>query len=265
MSNRKSKLAEAFKAAFPYTVPVLTGYLFLGLAFGVLMQSKGYGFVWSGLMSLIVLGGSIQYIAVTLLISAFNPLQAFLLSFMVNARHMFYGISMAKKYKGMGKIKNFLIFTLTDETFAIAYAAEPPEGINRKYFFFAISFLDYMYWVVSSILGGILGNFIKFNTKGIDFVLTALFIVLFIEQMLKKENWLSGAIGVMASVISILIFGQGSFIIPAMIMIVCLLFCVRKKYEKCDTDKNNGISSIEDNGSSSIEEVDSTYAEGSEE
>lgn len=227
MKNRKSKLIQAFRVAFPHTIPVLTGYLFLGLAFGVLMESKGYSFVWSGLMSLLVLGGSIQYIAVTLLTVAFNPVQAFILSFMVNARHMFYGISMAKKYKGMGKIKNFLIFTLTDETFAVANGVEPPEGISRKYFFFAISFLDYMYWVISSALGGILGKFITFNTKGIDFVLTALFVVLFVEQLSKRENWLSGAIGVVASIASILLFGQRNFIIPAMVMIVCLLFCVR--------------------------------------
>lgn len=232
MKNKKIKLIAAFRAAFPHTVPVLTGYLFLGLAYGLLMESKGYGFLWSGLMSLIVFGGSIQYVAVTLLTTSFNPLQAFLLSFMVNARHMFYGLTMQKKYNGTGKLKNFLIFMLTDETYAISYTMDPPEGISKKYFFFAISFLDYMYWVVSSILGGIIGRFINFNMHGLDFVLTALFIVLFIEQILKKENRLSGAIGVLASVLGIVLFGQGNFIIPAMVIMVCILFAVRGRYNE---------------------------------
>jgi len=231
MNKRKPELVQAFKVAFPHTIPVLTGYFFLGVAYGVLMQSKGYNFIWAGLMSAIAFGGSMQYVAIALLTTAFNPVQACILSFMVNARHMFYGLSMQSKYKGMGKIKNFLIYVLSDETFAVAYTLEAPPNINRRYFFFAISFLDYMYWVISSIIGGILGNFISFNTKGLDFVLTALFVVLFVEQLTKKANWLSGAIGVIATLVSLTIFGQRNFIIPAMVIIVCMLFCVRHKYE----------------------------------
>ena len=231
MNKRRPELVQAFKAAFPHTIPVLTGYFFLGVAYGVLMQSKGYNFIWAGLMSAIAFGGSMQYVAITLLTTAFNPVQACILSFMVNARHMFYGLSMQSKYKGMGKIKNFLIYVLSDETFAVAYTLEAPPNINRRYFFFAISFLDYMYWVISSMIGGILGNFITFNTKGLDFVLTALFVVLFVEQLTKKTNWLSGIIGVVSTLASLMIFGQRNFIIPAMVIIVCVLFCVKHKYE----------------------------------
>jgi len=231
MSKRKPELVQAFKAAFPHTLPILAGYFFLGVAFGVLMQSKGYNFIWAGLMSALVFGGSMQYVGITLLTTAFNPVQAFILSLMVNARNMFYGLSMQSKYKGMGKIKSFLIYMLSDATFALAYTLETPPNINRRYFFFAISFLDYMYWVISSIIGGILGSFIKFNTKGLDFVLTAFFVVLFVEQLIKRKNWLSGAIGVAATLASLLIFGQHNFIIPAMVFIVCMLFCVKHKYE----------------------------------
>jgi len=257
MNKRRPELVRAFRAAFPHTIPVLTGYFFLGVAYGFLMQSKGYNFIWAGLMSAIAFGGSMQYVAITLLTTAFNPVQACILSFMVNARHMFYGLSMQSKYKGMGKIKSFLIFMLTDETFAVAYTLEAPLGINRRYFFFAISFLDYMYWVISSIIGGILGNFITFNTKGLDFVLTALFVVLFVEQLTKKANWLSGAIGVVATLVSLMIFGQRNFIIPAMVIIVCMLFCVKHKYEDC-VETADEIETAEE-----IETTDEIVNEGS--
>jgi len=255
INKRRPELVQAFKEAFPHTIPVLTGYFFLGVAYGVLMQSKGYNFVWAGLMSAIAFGGSMQYVAISLLTTAFNPVQACILSFMVNARHMFYGLSMQSKYKGMGKIKNFLIFMLSDETFAVAYMVETPPNINRRYFFFAISFLDYMYWVISSIIGGILGNFISFNTKGLDFVLTALFVVLFVEQLTKKTNWLSGAIGVISTLVSLMIFGQRNFIIPAMVIIVGVLFCVRHKYSSSvetadETKKINIVDTTEETDAS---------------
>jgi len=231
MQNERKKTAfkAAFIAAFPHTIPVLTGFLFLGMAYGVLMQTKGYGVLWSVLMSAAAFCGSMQFAAITLLTAAFNPLQAFLMSLMVNARHLFYGISMLEKYKGLGKIRGFLIFVLCDETFSISYNIEPPEDINRKYYYFIISFLDYLYWVSGTFLGGILGNFITVNTKGLDFVLTALFVVLFIEQWKKKENRWPGIIGIISSVTSLLIFGQGNLVIPSMIIILITLTAGRKK------------------------------------
>ncbi|MDV3425919.1 MAG: AzlC family ABC transporter permease [Bacillota bacterium] len=231
MQNKSKKTAfkEAFIAAFPHTIPVLTGFLFLGMAYGVLMQTKGYGVLWSVLMSAVAFCGSMQFAAITLLTTVFNPVQAFFLSIMVNARHLFYGISMLKKYKGLGKIRGFLIYVLCDETFSISYNIEPRESINRKYYYFIISLLDYLYWVSGTFLGGVLGNFIRFNTKGLDFVLTALFVVLFIEQWKKKENRWPGIIGIISSVISLLIFGQGNLVIPAMIIILITLTAGRKK------------------------------------
>lgn len=227
--SKKTEIKKAFLYAFPYTLPIFTGFLVLGVAYGILMQTKGYGAMWSVLMSLIAYCGSMQFVAITLLVSAFNPMQAFLLSILVNARHLFYGISMLSKYKGLGKIKYFLIYVLCDETFSISYSTKIPEGINKKYFYFFVSFLDYFYWAASSFLGGFLGNFITFNTKGLDFVLTALFVVLFMEQMKEKENRVSGVIGIICTTISLVIFKSNNLVIPAMIMIMASLLIRRKK------------------------------------
>lgn len=220
---------KAFILAFPNTIPVLTGFLFLGMAYGVLMQTKGYGVIWAVLMSAIAFCGSMQFVAITLLTVAFNPIQAFLMSFMVNARHLFYGISMLEKYKGLGKLRGFLIYVLCDETFSISSSVEVPEGVNRKYFYFTISLLDYLYWIFGTFLGGMLGNFITFNTTGLDFVLTALFVVLFLEQWKTKENRLAAVIGILGTVMSLFFFGKNNLVIPAMVIILLVLTLGRKK------------------------------------
>jgi len=227
--KRSEKLMQAMKIAFPHTVPVLTGFLVLGMAYGVLMHTKGYGTLWAVLMSAIAFCGSMQFVAITLLTTAFDPLQAFLLSIMINARHLFYGVSMLEKYKGLGKIRTFLIYTLCDETFSIASSINPPPEINRKYFYFSISLMNYLYWSFGTFLGGMLGGVISFNTKGLDFVLTALFVVLFLEQMKKKENRASGLIGITCTVVGLAIFGASNVVIPSMIFVLGVLLMGRKK------------------------------------
>lgn len=227
--NIKESFQKAFLSAFPHTIPVLTGFLVLGMAYGVLMQTKGYGILWAVLMSAIAYCGSMQFVAITLLTVAFNPLQAFLLSLMVNARHLFYGISMLDKYKGLGKVRGFLIYTLCDETFSISSSITPPDGVNRKYFYLSVSLLNYSYWVLGTALGGIVGNFITFNTKGLDFVLTALFVVLFLEQMKSKENRIFGFIGLAGTIIGLSLFGANNLVIPSMIIILAILLAGRKK------------------------------------
>ncbi|MDD3369899.1 MAG: AzlC family ABC transporter permease [Lachnospiraceae bacterium] len=228
MKTRKNKLLYAAKKAFPHTIPVLTGFMVLGIAYGILMETKGYGPIWSVLMSAIAFCGSMQYVAITLLTVAFDPLQALLLSIMVNARHLFYGISMLDKYKGMGKFRFFFIFWLCDETFSVCYSAEPPEDVEPKYFYFAISAMDYMYWVLGTLIGSVMGGLITFNTKGMDFALTALFVVLFYEQIRKKENRISGVIGVLAAVAALCVFGT-NLVIPSMILILAALLAGRKR------------------------------------
>lgn len=226
---KNTEFRKTFQSAFPNTIPVLTGFLVLGMAYGVLMQTKGYGVLWSVLMSAIAFCGSMQFVAITLLTTVFNPVQAFLLSIMVNARHLFYGISMLHKYKGLGKIRFFLIYVLCDETFSISSSVEPPEGVNRKYFYFTISLLDYLYWIIGTFLGGVLGNLITFNTTGLDFVLTALFVVLFLEQWKNKDNRIPAVIGVVGTVIGLTLFGKSNLVIPSMIIILLTLMAGRKK------------------------------------
>lgn len=223
---------KAFKAAFPHTIPVFTGFTFLGIAYGILMNSKGYGFFWTVLMSLLAFAGSMQYVAITLLTTVFNPIAALMLTLMVNARHLFYGISMLEKYKGTCKFKPYLIFGLCDETFSIICSVEPPEGIDRNWFMFFITLLDHSYWVIGSALGGLLGYMVSFNTKGLDFVLTALFTVIFISQWKNQKNHSPAIIGVVCSIVSLLFFGKNNFIIPSMILILAVLTFFKRTISK---------------------------------
>lgn len=221
---------SALKAAFPYTIPVLTGFIFLGIAYGILMSSKGYGVGWTVLMSFMAFAGSAQYVAITFLTSVFNPINALIMTLMVNARHLFYGISMLDKYKGTGKLKPYLIFGLCDETFSIVCSAEPPEGVNRNWLSFFITLLNHSYWVLGSAIGGMLGSMVSFNTKGLDFVLTALFVVIFVGQWKAQKDHKPAIIGVLCSIICLAVFGQSNFIIPSMLAILAVLTISRKEY-----------------------------------
>lgn len=227
--NQKTK---ALKAAFPHTIPVMTGYLFLGIAFGILLNSKGYHFGWAILMSLFVYAGSMQYVAVNLLIGIFNPLNAFLITLAVNARHLFYGLSMLERFKGTENKKTYLIFGLTDETYSILCYSDPPEGVDRNWFMFFVTLLNQLYWVTASAIGGLLGSLFIFNTKGIDFVMTALFTVIFLNQWMSQKNHAPAIIGVVVSVFCLVLFGSEKFIIPAMILIVLALTFLKKPIEK---------------------------------
>lgn len=226
----------AFKAAFPHTIPVFTGFIFLGIAYGILMSSKGYGLGWTILMSTIVYAGSAQYVAITFLTTAFNPIYALLMTLMVNARHLFYGISMIDKYRDMGALKPYLIFGLCDETFSIVCSAEPPEGVDRKWFSFYITLLDHIYWVLGSAVGAVLGSMLSFNTRGLDFVLAALFVVIFLGQWKSQKDHKPAITGLVCSAACLIVFGQSSFIIPSMIAILAVLLISRKK-DSDDSEK----------------------------
>lgn len=228
MKNLTSRRA-ALRTAFPATIPVMTGFLCLGLAYGVLMQSKGYGPLWSTLMSAVAFGGSMQFVAITLLTAAFDPFQAFLLSVMVNARHMFYGLALLEKYKGLGKARAILIYTLCDETFSLVSSLEPPPEIDRKRYYLCISLLDYAYWVAGTAAGGFLGNLITLDTTGMDFALTALFVVLFMEQWKRRENRLAGVAGLACAAVSLAVCGAGNMVIPAMVLVLAVLLGGRRR------------------------------------
>ena len=228
MSTSRQKMIRALRAAFPHTLPVLTGFSCLGMAYGVLMAGKGYGPLYSTLMSAVAFCGSMQYVAITLLTIPFDPVSAFVMSLMVNARHLFYGLSMLPKYKGMGKIRNVLIYLLCDETFSISCTVPPPPEVEPAYFYAAISLLDYSYWVAATFVGGVLGSVMRMETNGLDFVLTALFVVLFLDQWQRKENRLSALIGLGSAIVCLLVFGKGGFIIPAMGCMVAALLAGRR-------------------------------------
>ena len=221
--------SAALRAALPATVPVMTGYLCLGAAFGILLRTAGYGIGWSIAMSMICYCGSMQFVGVSLLTAAFDPFQALLMSVMVNARHAFYGLSMLEKYRGTGPVRPVLICTLTDETFSLVSTLEPPEGVARRDFYFWISLLDYLYWQVGCTLGNAVGGLLTFDTTGLDFTLTALFIVLLLEQVKKKENRAAGIIGMVCTAASLAVFGPDNFLIPAMILLLAVLLGGRKK------------------------------------
>lgn len=229
MKEKQRSITHAVKAAFPHTIPVLTGFLVLGVAYGVLMQSKGYGAPWVLLMSGVAYCGSMQFVAITLLVSAFDPLSALLMSLMVNARHLFYGVSMLGKYRGMGWKKPLLIYTLCDETFSIVSSVEPPEEVDRSGFYLAVSLLDYFYWLGGTLLGSVAGRFITFDTTGLDFALTCLFVVLFIEQVKAPQNRASGVIGLVCTAAALVVFGADNVVIPAMVLVLVVLLLGRKK------------------------------------
>lgn len=224
--------AAALRAAFPATIPVLTGYLCIGMAYGLLMANAGYGIFWALLLSLLCYAGSMEFVAVSLLTAGFDPVQALLMALMINARHAFYGLSMLEKYRGTGWARPFLIFSLTDETFSLVSTLEPLDGVTRRDFYFWISLLDYLYWQVGSVLGALIGGLLPFDTTGLDFALTALFIVLFLEQWRKRENRPAALIGLGCTAVSLAAVGADRLVIPAMVLILAVLLGGRNKL--CD-------------------------------
>ena len=225
---------KAFRKAFPYTIPVLTGYLFIGIAFGVMYAEKGYSFLWAILMSLLVYAGSGQYLAVNFFVPGFSFLQVIFLTFMVNVRHIFYGISLLDKFNKMGMKRWYMIFGLTDETYSLLCTTNVPEDVEEDKFLFAISIMNQSYWVLGSAIGAIAGTVLPINSEGIDFAMTALFVVIFIEQWMNKKNRIPELIGVGVAVAALMIFGADNFVLPAMLAIVALLFIGRKKLDKED-------------------------------
>ena len=220
---------KLLRTAFVDTVPVMTGYLCLGFGFGIVMQQNGLGLWWALALSLFVYAGSMQYVAVGLLTSGAGLLTTAITTLAVNARHLFYGLSMIDTYKDMGKKKPYLIFALTDETYSLVAGKQPPEGVDRGGYYLLVSALDQFYWVLGTLLGSAVGQLLPINYEGIDFALTALFVTIFVEQWLSVKNHIPALIGVGASVVCLAIFGSGSFLIPSMGLIALLLLLTRGK------------------------------------
>lgn len=219
---------KALKTVFLDTVPVMTGYLFLGVSFGILLGETGYGLPWAFCMALFMYAGSAQFLSVSLLANHASLLSTGIAIFLLNARHIFYGISLIDAYKGTGKRKPYLIFSLTDETYSLVTQNQPPEGMTRHAYCFLVSLFDHIYWVTGCVIGSLAGNIIPISFEGIDFVLTALFVTLFTEQWLSNKNHWPAIIGVVSTVLCLLIFGSDIFLIPSMALIAVLLTTTRK-------------------------------------
>lgn len=223
-ANEKSGITKnLIKVAFIKSLPVMAGYIVLGIGFGILLKKAEYGLLWAFLMSFAIYAGSMQYVTVSLLTSGASLISAALTTLMVNARHLFYGVSMIDKYKDAGKKKPYLIFALTDETYSLLCGDDYPVGEDKHWYSFFVSLFDQCYWITGSLIGSILGSVITFNTAGIDFSMTALFVTVFAEQWLTTKNHLPAIAGLLCSVACLLIFGADNFLIPTMVAITIVL------------------------------------------
>ena len=227
---------KALSAAFPVTVPVLMGYLAIGIAFGLMLQEIGYNFIWAFFMSLTIYAGSGQYLGVTLLATAAGLGTVALITLLINFRHLVYGLSMLEKFRGMGWRKLYMIFSLTDETYALLSSARAPVGVDPKNFYFAIALLDQSYWILGSVIGAVAGAVIPFSTEGVDFAMTALFVVIAVDQWKAYQKHLPALIGGAVTVVFLIIlgsvFGQDQMLLISLGVIVLLLLILRDRLEE---------------------------------
>lgn len=224
----RDPVRRALKAAFPLSISVMAGYLVLGFGFGLLLRAKGYGILWALMMSVLIYAGSMQYVAIDLLSSGATLISTAIMTFLINVRHLFYGLSMLQRYHGMGRKKPYLMFSLTDETYAIASHVNPPEGVDRGWFYLCLSGLHQLYWILGGVLGNVFGGMQLIATTGVEFSMTALFAVILTDQWLNARDHRPAAIGVTASVLSLVLFGPERFIVPAMVGITaCLMLLPR--------------------------------------
>lgn len=226
--KKKGGYRKALRAAFPYTIPVLTGYLFIGIAFGVMFQEKGYHFLWAALMSTLVYAGSAQFLAVNFFAPGVGILDVIFMTFMVNIRHIFYGLSFLERFGRFGKERLYMIFSLTDETYSLFCAAKIPKDVDENEFLFSIALLNHLYWIVGSVVGSLAGSVIPFNMEGIDFAMTALFIVIFTEQWMAGGKRIPSLIGLVSAAAMRVVWGADNFILPSMICIMIFLISGKK-------------------------------------
>lgn len=221
-------ILQALKYAFPYTLPILGGFYFIGFAYGFYMDALGFGFMYPMLMSLLIFAGSLEMIAATMMLSTFSPASILLTSFIVQARHLFYGISMLDKFRNIGIKKYYIIFGMCDESFAINYSAKIPDHINKGWFYFFVTALNHFFWFSGSTLGGLLSNSISIEIKGLEFVMTALFTVILVDCVRAGKNYISGAIGLLCTSLALIITGKENFMLVSMGLILLLLLLLKK-------------------------------------
>ena len=225
---------KALSAAFPVTVPVLMGYLAIGIAFGLMLQEIGYNFIWAFFMSLTIYAGSGQYLGVTLLGAAASLGTVAVMTLLINFRHLVYGLSMLEKFRGMGPRKLYMIFSLTDETYALLSSARAPVGVDPRNFYFAIALLDQSYWILGSVIGAVAGALIPFSTEGVDFAMTALFMVIAVEQWHTFKSHLPAILGAVVTLVSLALVGADNMLLPALAIIVIALLLLRSRLDQQD-------------------------------
>ncbi len=227
--------------AMKQTIPVFCGYLFLGIAFGLLLQKAGFSFVWAFLISLLVYAGSMQFVMVSFLAAGTPLITVALMTFMINSRHIFYGLSFIEKFKRMGKKYLYMIFSLTDETYSVLCSVKIPEGMEENKVLFLISLLDHCYWIMGSVLGALIGEKIIFRSDGIDFAMTALFVVIFMEQWKEADSHIPAIAGTGITLVALLLLGPSAFLMPALLIIVMILLIGRKKIVKVKDADNSRV------------------------
>ncbi len=226
-----SNYRYTIKQAFLHSIPVMAGYIVLGIGFGILLRDAGYGLLVSAAMSLLIYAGSMQYVGVGLIAGGASVLTVAFTTFMVNARHLFYSISMVDKYKNSGKYKPYMIFALTDETYSLLCDGTTPDGTKKEPYRFFLSLFNHSYWVLGSVLGSLLGAVLPFSTAGIEFSMTALFVAAFTEQWLTSHDRIPAVTGVVSTLLCLCVFGRSNFLIPAMLLITLVLTLLRGRKE----------------------------------
>lgn len=227
MGKVKTSLRHAFRGSFP----IMAGYGFLGVTYGIYMHELGFSFVYPMLLAVTVYAGSAEFLVGNMLLGSFNPVQTFLMILMVNARHLFYGLSMLDSYKGLGWKKFFLVFGMSDETFALTSTAKIPDGADRGWYLLWITWLDETYWVVGATIGGLIGPLLKFDLRGLDFVLTAMFTAIFVDNWLRERSHVSSVSGLVICGLCLALFGADRFIIPGMATMLLFLTVVRGRLD----------------------------------
>ncbi|NEG88718.1 AzlC family ABC transporter permease [Bifidobacterium aerophilum] len=224
---RHGIVSRAFRTALPLTLPIAAGFFFLGGSYGLLMHAKGFGFLWPVCMAFFIFAGSMEFVTVNLLLSAFNPFAAFLLAIMVNSRHLFYGLSMLGPYRNTGWKKPYLIFAMCDESFAINSSAKIPDDVDHGWFMLFVNLLNRWYWIIGTAIGWLAGGLLPFSTRGIEFVLTALFLVIFLDQWMGERRHVPALVGVLASAACLVMFGPDRFMIPSLALMLALFVLLR--------------------------------------
>ena len=237
----KHKVTQSLKAAFPKTIPIIPGYVFMGIAFGILLTNLGYDWYWPVLMGLVIFAGMAQFVSVNMLVPGLSLINTFIFQFVLNARHIFYGLSMLEKFKGAGKLKPYLIFAMTDETYSILCSTKPPTGSSEKLYYFFVALLDHSYWVIGCLLGGLVGSLITFDTTGIDFSMTAFFVTIVIDQWRGTKDHIPAICGFVVTALCRLLLGADNFIIPALIGITACLLLFRRRIEELEAQNKKEV------------------------